>query len=70
MNFKLKAKPLYRLSSEICVEMCWVCKINLMRSSGALAVTEMAAEIPPARKSLMKIFTSETAVILISRLSD
>lgn len=44
--------------------MCCVCKSNLMRSSGAIAVTEIDAEIPPAKKSLKKIFISDTSAIL------
>lgn len=35
-----------------------------MRSSGAIAVTETDAEIPPAKKSLKKILISDTSAIL------
>lgn len=35
-----------------------------MRSRGAIAVTEIDAEIPPAKKFWMKIFASDTSAIL------
>lgn len=35
-----------------------------MRSSGAIAVTEIDAEIPPAKKSRKKILISDTSAIL------
>lgn len=58
MPMILKPLPLYCLSAAICFDTCWTWSSNLTLSMGATAVFEMAAEIPPAKKSLAKDITS------------
>lgn len=53
--------PLYLWSSGICLEMCCTWRSSLTRSMGATVVLEMAADTPPAMKSLAKATGSASA---------
>lgn len=46
----------------ICLEACWTWSSSLTRSIGATAVLEMAADTPPAMKSLAKEVASNGMV--------
>lgn len=46
--------PLYRCSGLICFEVCCTCSNNFTLSRGATAVFAIAADRPPARKSIRK----------------
>jgi len=47
--------PLYRCSGLICFEVCCTCNNNFTLSSGATVVFAIAADRPPARKSIRKV---------------
>lgn len=53
-RLKVYDSPLYLCSSLICLLMCCTWRSSLTRSMGATAVLEMAADTPPAMKSLRK----------------
>lgn len=50
--------PLYALSAVICLDAACTCSSSLTRSMGATAVLEIAAAMPPAAKSFMKLIGS------------
>lgn len=55
--------PLYALSAVICLDAACTCSSNFTRSMGATAVLEIAAAMPPAAKSFMKLTGSSLPML-------